>query len=239
MTESVEDYIKRQPRLAWRRYLLRGLIHAVGYTLLAKVTSEGRDNIPAEGACILMMSHISAIDPVICIGESRKRYVVPMTKIENTHNPFFRFIYWAWGAYSVHRDTVDRKALTNSIELLKSGQLILIAPEGTRHPEGLGEGKDGMVYIATKADAVIVPAAMSYTQDFKSRWKRFRRARAHVTFGRPFKFNINGRTHIPRDELRLMTQEAMYQLALSQADPALRGVYSDIENATTHTLTFL
>ncbi len=239
MAESVTEYIKRQPRLAWRRYLLRGVLYVIGYTFLAKVTSSGRENVPATGPCVLMMSHISAIDPVVCIGEVRSRYVIPMTKIENTRNPLFRFLYWWWGAYAVHRDTVDRKALTNSIELLKSGQMILIAPEGTRHPQGLGEGKDGMVYIATKADAVILPAAMSHSQDFKTRWKKLRRARAHVTFGRPFKFKTDGRTRIPRDEIQQMTREAMYQLALAQPDPALRGFYSDVENATTHTLIFL
>jgi len=236
---SIEDYIARQPRYGWRRFLLRGLIRTVGYTFLAKVTSTGKENIPDDAPCILMMSHISALDPVLCMGEVTNRYVIPMTKVENTQNPLLRFMVWWWGSYTVDRDSVDRRALMNSIALLKAGEMILIAPEGTRHPEGMAEGKDGMAYIATKADAVIVPAAISDTQHFKSRWKKRQRALGHISFGRPFKFKTDGRARIPRDELRLMTQEAMYQLAIAQRDPELRGVYSDLSQASTETLQFL
>ncbi|NOG52206.1 MAG: hypothetical protein HND48_24300 [Chloroflexi bacterium] len=103
---------------------------------------------------------------------------------------------WWYGAYKVHRGVVDREALMNSIALLKSGLMILIAPEGTRSPHGLQEPKDGMTYVATKADAVILPAGLSGAQHFKHRFPRRhacsaslrpavslqdRRARAHPT----------------------------------------------------------
>lgn len=238
-TLPVEDYIARQGHYTWRRQLLRGLIRTVGFHLLAKVETEGLAHIPAQGPTILMMSHIALIDPVVCIGVVTERFVIPMTKIENAEDPFFGLLVKAYGAYTVRRGEVDRAALRNSIELLKSGQLILIAPQGTRQPEGLTEPKDGMTYIATKADAVIVPTAMSDADDYLDRWKRLQRARARVTFGRPFKFKTGSRKRIPRDELAQMTREAMYQLALAQPNPALRGVYSDIENATTNTLAFV
>jgi 1-acyl-sn-glycerol-3-phosphate acyltransferase len=232
-------YIRRQPRMAWRRFLLRGLIRTVGYTVLAQVTVSGKEHIPDEGPCILMMNHISAIDPVVCMGEVTNRYVIPMTKVENTHNPLLRFMVWWWGSYTVNRETVDRKALRQSIDLLRAGHMILIAPEGTRHPQGLGPGKDGLAFIATKADATVVPAALAYSDTFKTRWKAFKRARAHIAFGPAFKFNTAGRSRIPREELRRMTQEAMYQLARTQVEPTLRGHYRDIETATTETLTFV
>jgi 1-acyl-sn-glycerol-3-phosphate acyltransferase len=239
MHDDIRAYVERQPRLAWRRFLLRGLIRTVGYTFLARVSSEGTQHIPAEGPCILMMSHISAIDPVVCMGEIRTRYVIPMTKIENTTHPTLRFLVWWWGAYTVSRETVDRRALETSIALLNAGQMILIAPEGTRHPNGLGEGKDGLAYVATKTNAVILPAAMSGTNGFRDRWKARKRALAHITFGRPFRLNTGGRDRIPRPELSQMTREAMYQLALTQPDLSLRGAYSDVENATTETLIFV
>jgi 1-acyl-sn-glycerol-3-phosphate acyltransferase len=185
-----------------------------------------------------MMNHISLLDPVVCMGAVTSRYVVPMTKIENTRTPGISFFVWMWDAYTVDRDSLDRSALTNSIELLKSGQLILIAPEGTRHPEGMVEPKDGVAFIASKADAVIIPTALSDGQDFKSRWKRLRQAQVRVTFGKPFRFKTSdGRvTREQRDE---MMREAMYQIAMAQPDPNLRGIYSDIENATTRWLEFV
>ncbi|MFW5748659.1 MAG: lysophospholipid acyltransferase family protein [Chloroflexota bacterium] len=236
---AIDTYVERQPRYAWRRFLLRGLIRTVGYTFLARVSSEGRQHIPDEGPVILMMSHISAIDPVVCMGEVTNRYVIPMTKVENTTNRLLRFLVWWWGSYTVTRQTLDRRALSTSIELLKAGNMILIAPEGTRHPEGMGEGKDGLAYVATKANAIILPAAMTGTNNFRQRWKQRKRALAHVTFGRPFRFKTDGQPRVPRPLLRQMTTEAMYQLALTQPDERLRGIYADVENATTETLIFL
>lgn len=236
---TVKDYVAKQSQFEWRRRILRAIIRIIGFGFIAKVQVDNVENIPPDGATILMMSHISSLDPIVCMGAVTSRFVIPMTKIENTRNPFLGFMVKWWGAYTINRAEVDRKALQNSIELLKSGQLILIAPEGTRSPEGLKEPKDGLAYIATKADVVIVPTALSEAIDWKQRLGRFRRARARVTFGRPFRLKTNGRTRIPRDELQQMTREAMYQLALTQPDETLRGIYGDVENATTTTIEFV
>lgn len=236
---TVQEYVTKQPRFEWRRRILRAIIRIIGFGFLAKVQVDNVDNIPPEGATILMMSHISSIDPIVCMGAVTSRYVIPMTKIENTYNPFLGFMVKWWGAYTINRAEVDRKALQNSIELLKSGQLILIAPEGTRSPDGLKEPKDGLAFIATKANVTIVPTALSQAMDWKQRLGRFRRAKARVTFGRPFRLKTDGRSRIPRDELQQMTREAMYQLAMTQPDESLRGMYSDVENATTEYIEFI
>lgn len=239
LTDSVQNYVARQPALAWRRKLLRGLIRTLGFRALWNVEVTGLENIPNDGPAIIMMNHISAIDPVLCMGAVSNRFVVPMTKIENMRNPIIGpFVYW-WGAYSVNRGEVDRKALTNSIELVKSGQLILIAPEGTRHPEGLVEAKDGLAFVATKADAVIIPTGISGAISWSNDLFRFRRTRINVNFGRPFKFKTGGQPRVPRDVLAQMSHEAMYQLALAVQDQSRRGFYQDVSKATTEYLEFL
>lgn len=239
MKLTVEEYVARQSRYTWRRAFLRGLIRTVGFHILAKPTITGQENIPRGGPTILMMNHISLIDPVICIGAVTGRFVIPMTKIENLHDPIFGLFVRAYAAYTVDRLAVDRKALQNSIELVKSGQMILIAPEGTRHPEGLAPPKPGMTFVAVKANATILPTALADSASYAQRWKKLKRARVRVNFGRPFRFKTEGRSRIPREELELMTQEAMYQLALAQPDPNLRGAYSDLSKATTETLEFV
>ncbi|MEQ8677641.1 MAG: lysophospholipid acyltransferase family protein [Aggregatilineales bacterium] len=238
-TLSVQEYIARQPKYEWRRRILRGLIRSIGFGVLAKAEIVGLENVPRSGPTILMMSHISLIDPVVCIGAVTDRFVIPMTKIENAEDPLFGLLVKAYGAYTVRRGEVDRSALLNSIELLKSGQCILIAPEGTRNPTGLVKPKDGLSYVATKSDAVIVPTAMSEAADFKDRWKHLKRANVRVTFGKPFRLKQLESRRIPRDVLAQMTEESMYQLAITQPDPTLRGVYSKIENATSDYLDFL
>jgi len=235
---SIQDYVARQERVAWRRRFIRWLTRTVGYSLLVKIHEVGLENIPPSGPAVIMMNHLSLLDPVICIGSIQSRLVIPMTKVENARSPVLGLLVWMYDAYTVDRDAVDRSALLNSIELLKSGQLILIAPEGTRHPEGLAEPKDGVAYVAAKANAVVVPTALTGSQDFKERWKRLRRAEVWVTFGRPFRFKtLEGR--LTREQRAAMMREAMYQLALTQPDPSLRGVYRDVENATTEWLEFV
>lgn len=235
--DSVQAYVAQQPRFTWRRQLLRGLIRTLGFKVLWDVSITGAENIPDTGPAILMMNHISMIDPVLCMGAVTNRFVIPMSKIENLHNPLIAPFIRFWAAYTVNRSEIDRKALENSIELLKSGQLILIAPEGTRQLHGLTRPKEGLVYVATKADAVVIPAAISGAIGWEKKMKRLQRPKINVNFGRPFKFRTDGR--IGRETRAAMSEEAMYQLALAVTDETMRGVYSDISKATTEYLQFI
>ncbi len=87
MTASVQEFVAMQPRFAWRRRLLRGLIGLV-FPIVFKLEVSGLENIPAEGSSLLMMNHITLLDPVLCMGLVKQRFVVPMTKVENLENPF-------------------------------------------------------------------------------------------------------------------------------------------------------
>lgn len=232
------DFTSRQPRVAWRRHLMKRILKPIGFGLLWDVTLSGVENIPSEGGTILMMNHIAAIDPIVCIGAVDHRFVIPMSKIENAQHPVMGMFLRAWDVYTVDRDTLDRRALTQSIDLLCAGYLILIAPEGTRHPEGLAEGKDGLTYIAAKSGAAIVPTALSYAQGWKESLYKGRRHPLRLTFGRAFRLKTDG-ARVPREVLSHMTRESMYQLALAVDDPNARGMYSDVHNATTRYLEFL
>lgn len=235
LSPAVRDYIARQPSLGWRRTAFNGLLRLL-VRVLIDFDVTGIENIPPRGPTILMMNHISGIDPGLCMAAVRTRHVVPMSKIENFRSPIWGPFLWWYGAYKVRRGEVDREALMNSIALLKSGLMILIAPEGTRSPHGLQEPKDGMTYVATKADAIILPTGISGAQHFKRHFPR--RTPVQLHFGRPFRFKTGGRARIPRDELSMMTRESMIQLALAIRDPTLRGAYADMP-ATTETLEFV
>lgn len=236
-TETVQQYVARQPSLSWRRRLMRdGLIRGFIFNVMWRVRVDGRENIPDTGPSIIMMSHAALIDPVLCMGAITNRFVIPMTKVENMEHPVIGpLVHW-WGSYSVKRNEVDRQALVNSIELVKSGQLILIAPEGTRQKGGLAEPKDGLAYIATKADAVVIPTGISGASDWLAKLKSFKRPNILIRYGRPFKFKTEGRTR--NEERSAMMREAMYQLALTLPEE-MRGVYSDVKNATTDHLEFI
>jgi 1-acyl-sn-glycerol-3-phosphate acyltransferase len=227
-----------QERYNLRRRLLRdGLLRPIGFGLLVKPTIEGRERVPTSGPVIFIMNHIAAIDPFVLVGAVRSRYVVPMSKIENYGDPVVGLMARSWGAYPVRRGEVDRQALASTLSVLEQGWPVLIAPEGTRRPS-LSEAKEGMVYIAIKANAMIVPVGLSGTDLFPGSLKRLRRAPITIRFGRAFRLRTEGRTRVPREDMHRMTRETMYQLAALLPEHR-RGFYHDLDQMTTGTLEFV
>ncbi len=237
---SVDEFISRQADFDKRRRIMHPLLRAL-VPAFCQVEVEGLENVPRGGATSLMINHVSYLDPIVVTVSIPFRYTVSLSKAENFRIPLVNWLLAQWGTYPINRGQYDRKALVQTIELMKSGQLLLMAPEGTRHPEGLQPAKDGLAYVATKADAVIVPTAICGAEDWKSRMKRLRRAYAKVVFGAPFRFRSEGQQRIPRQNLSQMINEAMYQLALTIPDEYahLRGHYHDTSSATTKLIEFV
>jgi 1-acyl-sn-glycerol-3-phosphate acyltransferase len=234
----IHPIVENQARYNLRRRLLRDfLLRPVGFGMLIKPHIEGREQVPPTGPTIFIMNHIAAIDPFVVVGAVRSRYVVPMSKTENYSNPLVAFIANTWGAFPVQRGEADRQALASTLWLLQQGHAVLIAPEGTRNPS-LIEGKAGMTYIATKANAIVAPIGLEGTDRFPGDLKRLRRPPVTIRFGRPFRLRTGDRHRIPRDELAQMTCEIMWQLA-DLLPVYRRGVYSDLDQMTTEYIDFL
>jgi 1-acyl-sn-glycerol-3-phosphate acyltransferase len=234
----VHPAVERQARYNLRRRFFRdGLLRPFGFGLLVKPHIEGREHIPASGPAIFIMNHIAAIDPFVVVAAVTTRYLVPMSKIENYRHPIIGLMARSWGAYPVRRGEVDRQALVSTLALLAQGWPVLIAPEGTRRSH-LAEAKEGMVYVATKSGAIVVPVGVDGTDQFPGSLKRLRRAQITIRFGRAFRLRTNGRARIPRDEMHQMTHETMYQLAALLPEHR-RGAYGDLDRMTTAYLEFV
>ena len=122
------------------------------------------------------------------------------------------------------------------LNVLRAGETILIAPEGTRN-ENLKEGKEGVAYIAVKSSAPVVPVAIYGTKGFPSmNPNRWRGEGAIVRVGKPFRFRETS-DRVGLENLRKMTDEAMYILAELLPED-LRGVYSDLGKATQDTIVY-
>jgi 1-acyl-sn-glycerol-3-phosphate acyltransferase len=219
------ELVRRFLRILWER---------IGFRYLAKIDSiQGVENVPEHGPGILIYNHIASVDPV-AVMSAVKRNVVPMAKVEAVNVPFFGIFTRMWGAIFIRRGEADREALEKALAVLQSGELLLVAPEGTRSP-ALIEAKDGVAYLAARTGAPIIPVAVDGTEGFPSLSpKRWSLPGAHIRFGKPFRFKVpKGR--IPRDWLRQMTQESMYRLA-ELLPPARRGFYSNLAAATSETI---
>ena len=237
-TTVSDDFAQRQERYTTSRRFIRDvLLRGIAFHLLVRVEVNGQEHIPASEPTILIFNHINGIDPAIILGVVGPRFVVAMSKIENFRVPVVGWLMRWWGMFPVRRGEVDRTALQNAVNLLKAGNIVLMAPEGTREPK-LSEGKDGITYVALKASAAILPCGIEGTREFLHNLKRLRRTRVSVTFGPAFKFRANGERTVTHDDRSHLTHEAMYQLARLLPEQR-RGYYEDLTKATTEKIEFL
>lgn len=218
-----------------RRLLLRFLLRTIGFTLLAKLGRvEGVENVPAQGPAILMINHIAFIDPIVVM-HVLKRNIVPLAKVEVYDYPGVGIFPRLWGVIPVRREEFDRRAVTQVLQVLKAGEIVLVAPEGTRSPS-LTQGKEGIAYLASRSGVPVVPVAIDGTDGFPA--LRFSRAwrgpGTQLRFGRPFRYRPE--LHKPgREMLRKMSDEAMYLLA-AMLPEARRGFYADLTKASQDTI---
>jgi 1-acyl-sn-glycerol-3-phosphate acyltransferase len=220
------------------RRFLRFLIRVIGFNFLAKLASvEGLENIPASGPAILMMNHLAFVDSLTVLHVC-PRQIVPMAKIEVYDYPGIGIFPHLWGVIPVRREEFDRRALQGALDVLEAGEMILIAPEATRSTQ-LHEGKEGVAYLAHRANVPVVPVGIDGSPGFpafrtSARWKG---PGISIRFGRPFRYH-HAPGRLDRLQMRQMTNEAMYILA-SLLPEHRRGYYSDLSKATQETLELL
>ncbi|MBM4422858.1 MAG: 1-acyl-sn-glycerol-3-phosphate acyltransferase [Chloroflexi bacterium] len=220
------DHARREPV----RRVLRWLIDNIAWRWLAKIDRiDGLENLPPRGAAILMINHIAFIDPIVVLG-NLPRNIVPMAKVEAYNYPVWGIFPWLWDVIPVHRGEADREALTRALAVLNAGEIVLVAPQGTRQP-ALRSAKEGIAYLAHKSGAPIIPVAIEGTVGFPSiSRRRWSQPGVTVRLGKPFRFKPSA-GRLPREALKQMTDEAMYRLA-SILPEHRRGAYGDLSKAT-------
>jgi 1-acyl-sn-glycerol-3-phosphate acyltransferase len=172
--------------IGWRYRLVRNFFTLV-YRLLMHVEVVGRENFYVEGACIVILNHLSVFDPpLVGILLPRRGWALAAEKYRRhlLFGPVARFV----GVIFVRRGEVDRRALRAALKVLRKGGLVAIAPEGTRSPTGqLQQAKEGVAYLASRTGATILPVAVAGTEKVIDTLKRLRRPRVQVVIGEPFK----------------------------------------------------
>lgn len=195
--------------------------------LLADVTVYGKENLPQEGACIVVSNHLGRLDAVLPLTVTPRHDMILMIAEKYQAYAFWRFVARHLDALWLNRFATDFHALREVINRLNRGQFLAMAPEGTRSQTGsLASGKQGAAFLAAKTGALIVPIGLTGTEDRAVRRTllRPRRARVVVRVGRPF-------TLPPMDRrsreayLAEHTDDIMCRIA-ALLPPDYRGVYA-------------
>ena len=132
--------------------------------LLFPFKAVGKENIPAfspDDRLMICSNHISILDPVFLV-MCQRRHVFFMAKAELFSN---RLATWFFGkqlgAFPVHRGKGDTGAIDTAKDIVCSGKLLGIFPEGTRSKDGkLGRAKSGAALIASQTGATVIPVCI-------------------------------------------------------------------------------
>jgi 1-acyl-sn-glycerol-3-phosphate acyltransferase len=178
---------------------------------LYRCRATGTENLPREGAVIVITNHKANIDPVI-IGMICDRPLRYMAKKELFGNAALRKLIVTLGAFAI-----DRGALTTSLEILAEGGVLLMFPEGHRKPDdAVHEFLPGVGMLALRSGAPVVPLAMDGTQRM-------------MAGGRPGLPALRARMGPPLDLSDLTARNSKaYQEAARRMHECVAGLYAQL-----------
>jgi 1-acyl-sn-glycerol-3-phosphate acyltransferase len=151
---------------------------------LFRLETRGLERLP-RGGFVLAANHVSNFDPwPIGIPLYPHRWLRFMAKSELYWWPFSPILDAA-GAFKVRRGEGDAEAIETAVDLVRSGEIVVMFPEGTRRSKGLRKKRtsrphSGAARIAHLAGAPLVPAALKGTD------RLARLAKLKVAYGEPF-----------------------------------------------------
>jgi 1-acyl-sn-glycerol-3-phosphate acyltransferase len=205
--------------------------------LICRVDDDQLKRIPERGPLILVTNHINFLEVPLIYTHLQPRPITGLAKAETWDNPVFRPLFNMWGAIPLRRGESDIRAIRLCLEALAQGNIIGIAPEGTRSRTGrLQQGLPGVVLIALQSGAPILPLVYYGNEQFRENIVRLKRTDFKIIVGQTFRITTN-QMKISKELRRKITDEIMYQIA-ALLPPEYRGAYSDLSLATESYLTF-
>lgn len=203
----------------------------------ARLDISGLDNLPAVagGPYLFVANHLSNADALVLahVLKRYRPYFLAGIKLNRETNS--RLMLDAVNYIPINPGTADLHAVQQALQVVKTGNSIMIFPEGTRsRTASLNEGKKGVVLLAKLAGVPIIPLALAGTEilcpinDQAMGREFFQPAEVALRIGEPFRL-----TPIEPDETKKSWEErSLRQLMRNIAvllPSAYRGVYGGPE----------
>ena len=213
---------------SFTRWFFNTLIR-LGTGVLCRIDKSDFRKVPLHGPLILATNHIGSLEVPLLFVHLQPRKLIGLAKIETWDSKFMGWLFDLWDAIPIRRGEVDLDAIRACLEVLKQGDILAVAPEGTRSYDGhLLRGQPGIAMIALRAGAPILPLAHWGGEDFGANLKSLKRTDFHVRVGRPF--YLDAKEEKVTGEMRqAMADEIMVQIsALMPVE--YRGEYGDCKS---------
>jgi len=193
---------------------------------LCRIDDAQLESVPAHGPLILVTNHINILEVPLLYTRLLPRPTTCFVASVRWENPFYRWLLDGAQMIPLRRGEADIAAMREGLRRLEQGWIVIIAPEGTRSRTGrLQRGKAGIVPLALRSGAPLLPLVFFGHEGFAENVRRLRRTDFHIAVGEPFhlKAGTNGTV---RDVRQAMADEIMRVLA-ALLPPENRGVYAD------------
>lgn len=185
----------------------------------------------------MAVNHVNFMEMPVMYTHLMPRPITGFVKSEGWDNPFLRWVFNLWGGIPLQRGAADMSAVRAGLAALEQGKILAIAPEGQRTGDGrLIPGHPGIVTMALKSRAPILPVVYYGHEHFWSNIKHFRRTDFFLNVGPIFTLDHHG-APVTKAVRQQMVDEIMYQLA-RLLPPENRGYYSDLSNAEENYIEF-
>ncbi|MFG2462927.1 lysophospholipid acyltransferase family protein [Streptomyces sp. NPDC048523] len=147
----------------------------------------GAWRMPATGPVILAVNHSNILDGPMVMGVSPRptHFLIKKEAFIGPLDPFLIGI----GQVKVDRSGADRGAITQALDVLKTGGVLGIFPEGTRGEGDFASLRAGLAYFAVRTGAPVVPVAVLGSSEKPGRLIKGLpplRSRVDVVYGDPF-----------------------------------------------------
>lgn len=186
----------------------------VAWLMRARIV--GQDNIPATGGAILAGNHIGEAETFILPAMVERPMVFPAKKELFTGRTLGTKIV-AWFLKAVGMVPLDRsggktalEGLRPVLDVLHTGGIVGIFPEGTRSPDGrLYKGKTGVARIALATGVPVIPVGFENTQVVKGRFGIPWVSHPVIKVGKPLDFSAYSGRGDDFETVRWVTDEVM------------------------------
>ncbi|MGI6433271.1 MAG: lysophospholipid acyltransferase family protein [Sphaerochaetaceae bacterium] len=199
------------------RFLFRLL-----YTFDAKEFAK----VPRKGPLMIVANHTSALDGPLMYVFLRPRRMSALAKEELWNHWFTRFVMNLWTSIPINRQNMSKEAMNSCFSVLRNGNILAVAPEGTRSSDGaLQQGKAGVAFIAYKEAVPLVPITLTGFEHSRRYWKKLRRAPLELRVGPVFEI-VDNQGRLDAAKREHLVDEIMLRLA-QQLPASLQGYYQD------------
>ncbi len=168
-----------------RRRWVRGPIRLMGRALtrlLTRLTITGRENFPSAGPLIVVGNHVAMLEAALMVlytPYDLELLAAGEIPLDPRYAPFAK----AYGFIPIKRGAMDRQAMEAALEVLKSGGVIGMFPEGGIWESAFKRARTGVSWLSYHAQAPILPVGFGGIDGALAQAMAFKRPKLSMTVG--------------------------------------------------------